>query len=95
MVSPDGSQFAYWLSQNELACQILGASTYVFEFGFPLVLLISNTWIRLLFLLGVSGFHIANYFLINVQFLLLPIVFVVFFDLSKPVKTFLARRQSP
>ncbi len=91
----DGSQFAYWLSQNELACQLLGASTYLFEFGFPLVLLISNTWIRLLFLLGVSGFHIANYFLINVQFLLLPIVFVVFFDLSKPVKTFLARRQSP
>ncbi len=88
----DGSHWAYMLSQNEFLCGVIGASTFVFEFGFPLVLIIRSNWIRLLFLSGVAFFHIANYYLVNVQFLLLPIVFVIFFDLSKPIQAWLGRR---
>jgi hypothetical protein len=83
--TPTGwGRVAFDIAQSDVLCSILGASTYVFEFGFPLILLISKTWLRVLFLAGVSSFHIANYFLINVQFLLLPVVFIVFFDLSRP-----------
>jgi hypothetical protein len=86
----DDSSFGYWLAQNEMACSVIGGATALFEFGFPLILLIKDTRLRLLFFAGVTGFHIANFFLASVLFLFLPIVFVIFFDITIPLK---ARRK--
>ena len=81
---PAGSSLGYSLAQNELICQALASATYVFEFGFPLILLIRNTRLRLAFFAGVTLFHVANFTLLSVKFLFLPIVFLLFFDISPP-----------
>jgi hypothetical protein len=82
------SEWGYLIAKSDAITSILGASTLVFEFGFPLILLIRDTRIRLLFFIGVTGFHVANYVLINVQFLLLPILFLLFFDITVPINSF-------
>lgn len=87
----EGFNFAYWLGSNETICSILGGATALFEFSFPLILLIHMTIPRLLFLIGVSGFHIANYFLASVKFLFVPVLFVLFFDVSIPARAFVER----
>jgi hypothetical protein len=56
------------------------------ELGFPLLLLIRPLWMRLAFLGGVTFFHIANWVLMSVQFLFLPVTFVVFLDASRLIK---------
>ncbi|MDT8368901.1 MAG: HTTM domain-containing protein [Longimicrobiales bacterium] len=56
--------------------------TIVVELGFPLVLLM-RTVPRILFLAGMSVFHIANGVLLGVNFYITPFLFVVFFDVSK------------
>ena len=86
-----GSQMAFEMAHHDWLTLLLGASTFALEFGFPLILLVRDTRLRLLFLLGVSGFHIANYYLVNVQFLWLPVVFLLFFDISKPLASRRAR----
>jgi hypothetical protein len=47
-------------------------------------------WMRVGFVAGVAFFHLANFVLLNVQFLFMPVVFVTFFDLTE-----LARRLAP
>lgn len=89
---PAGSTFAYQLSQNETLCAILAGSTYVFEFGFPIILLIHRPALRWIFFAGVTFFHVANFVLIEVKFLLLPVLFLLFFDVSVPLHWWRARR---
>lgn len=87
-----GNVLAVQLSQHPALCQALGVATYVFELGFPLILLIPGVWWRLAFFAGVTFFHVANYVLIDVKFLFLPVVFPVFFDLSGLAAWWRARR---
>jgi hypothetical protein len=87
-----GSQLAFDLAHNTTVSHMLGGLTYVFEFGFPLILLIRDFRLRILFFLSVTFFHAANYVLINVQFALLPIVFIVFFDVAAPLRYWRERR---
>lgn len=82
----------YWLSQQEGLCQLLGVSTLVMEAGFPLILLIRKPLARLVFLLGVTVFHVANFVFAYVGFVLFPINFVIFFDLEAVRKRLVARR---
>lgn len=81
-----GSQLAFEAAHNAVLCEMLGIATYFFEFGFPLILLVRGLHLRLAFFAGVTLFHIANFILINVQFVLLPIVFLLFFDVSMLAK---------
>ncbi len=87
--SPTRLSFA--LAQSAWLMDILGALTLVMEAGFPLILLVRHTRVRLAFLLAVTFFHLANYLLIGVKFVFIPIVFLVFFDLV-PVHAWLTTR---
>jgi hypothetical protein len=89
---PAGSTLAFELSQNEFVCGILAGMTYVFEFGFPLILFIRRPALRWLFFAGVTFFHVANFVLIEVKFLFLPVLFVIFFDVAWPLHWWRARR---
>ncbi len=59
------------------------------ELGFPLLLLVRPVWLRLAFLAGVTLFHVGNFALMNVQFLFLPVVFVLFVDPTPLVRRWL------
>ncbi len=72
------------LSQSPEICALIGAATFVFEFGFPIILFVNKQWIRVAIVLGTTFFHVANYLLAGVKFLYMPFVLVVFFDL-RPV----------
>jgi hypothetical protein len=61
------------------------------EAGFPLILFIRNTRLRLLFLSGVTVFHVANFVLIYVLFIAIPIAFLVFFDVGAAARWVRAR----
>ena len=63
----------------------------VIEAGFPFILLITGVKWRLIFLGAVTCFHIANFVLLYVGFLLVPIAFLIFFDLV-PVHAWLQAR---
>jgi hypothetical protein len=82
---------SFALAQSAWLMDILGALTLVMEAGFPLILLVRHTRVRLAFLLAVTFFHLANYLLIGVKFVFIPIVFLVFFDLV-PVHAWLTTR---
>ncbi len=88
----EGDGLAYWIAQNEALCSLLGGMTALFEFGFPLMLLIHTIQLRVLFFAGVSLFHVANYYLAGVKFLFMPIFFLLFFDVSVPVRRWLTKR---
>lgn len=60
-----------------------GALVFAFELLFPLVLLVRDWRLKLLAAIGATIFHLANYFLMNVQFFLYPFVFVAFFDMNR------------
>ncbi|MFQ5505308.1 MAG: HTTM domain-containing protein, partial [Planctomycetota bacterium] len=78
---PAGSWLAFRLAHEPLLCTVLSIATMAFELGFPLLLLVKKARWRLLLLAGVAAFHVTNYILLNVKFLLLPLVFLIFFDL--------------
>ena len=59
-----------------------GAAVFVFELFFPLILLVRDWRLKLLALIGATTFHLANYFLMNVQFFFYPFVFVAFFNMN-------------
>ncbi len=89
---PAGSTAAWELAQNETLSGMLAGATYVFEFGFPLILLIHQPVLRWLFFAGITVFHVANFVLIDVKFLFLPVLFLIFFDVSVPLHWWRARR---
>ena len=59
-----------------------GAMVFLFELFFPLILFVRNWRLKLLALCGATIFHLANYFLMNVQFFFYPFVFVTFFNMN-------------
>jgi hypothetical protein len=84
---------SFELAQSAWLMSALGIFTLVMEAGFPLILWVRSVRARLVFLLAVAAFHVANFVLLSVMFLLIPIVFLVFFDLV-PVHAWLKRRFS-
>jgi uncharacterized membrane protein YphA (DoxX/SURF4 family) len=89
--NPVDNLLAYDLAQSPTLCFLLSQITFLLEAGFPLILLISNPWWRLAFLIGVAFFHLVNGVLLYVGFVLMPIVFLSFFDLE-PIYQSLRRR---
>lgn len=83
---PSGSALALWLGQFPTLLEAAMIGTLAFELGFPAVLVVRRAAGRLAFLAGVTFFHVANFVLLNVKFLFLPAVFVLFFDPSRPLK---------
>ncbi len=73
---------AFQIAQIPELCTFLGLFTYAFEFGFPLLLLVRRPLWRFVLLLPIIGFHVANYVLIGAKFLLVPLVYLIFFDLD-------------
>jgi hypothetical protein len=81
----DGSTLGLWFGQQPELLWLAGAGVAVMELGFPVLLLLRPLWLRLVFVAGVAFFHLANYVLLNVQFLFMPVVFVLFFDVASGV----------
>ena len=86
-----GNPLAYQLARQPDVLFVLGLMTIVIEAGFPFILLITGVKWRLIFLGAVTCFHIANFVLLYVGFLLVPIAFLIFFDLV-PVHAWLQAR---
>lgn len=84
------NQLAFQMAQHPDLLMFLAHLTLAFEAFFPLILLITRVKWRLLFLLGVTFFHLANFVLLYVGFIFLPVVFLIFFDLA-PVHAWLKR----
>lgn len=78
-----GSAIGYWLAAHPSALLVPALGVAVMEFGFPVILWLRALWMRAVIVAGVTCFHVANFVLLDVQFLLMPVVFVIFFDLSR------------
>lgn len=82
-------ELAYFPSIVFLLCLFVIA----FEFLFPLILFVKRNVIKLGFVAVACAFHIANYVLLDVNFLLYGFVLLVFFDLAQ-IRRSLAERLS-
>ncbi len=76
------SSFALWLAQYPDVLRLLAGGTLAMELGFLALPLLRPLWMRVVFLVGVTSFHVANFVLLNVKFLFLPVVFVTYFDVA-------------
>jgi hypothetical protein len=85
---------SFELAQHPELIQIFSILVLAFELGFPLLLLIKSVKLRLAFILGVTTFHIACFVLMDVNFLLIPFVYLIFFDLV-PIHQWLTTRAWP
>jgi hypothetical protein len=79
------------LAQHPDLIQLFGLLVLAFELGFPLILFIQSVKLRLAFILGVTTFHIATFVLMKVNFILIPFVYLIFFDLV-PIHAWLKPR---
>lgn len=75
-------ELGWQLAQMPNLVWFFGALVFVFELFFPLILFVRDWRLKLLALLGATTFHLANYFLMNVQFFFYPFVFVAFFNMN-------------
>ncbi|MDH5427017.1 MAG: hypothetical protein OEZ57_01925 [Nitrospirota bacterium] len=85
------NSLSFELAQHPELIQIFSHLVLAFELGFPLILFIKAVKLRALFLAGVITFHIATFVLMDVNFLLIPFVYLVFFDLV-PIHSWLKAR---
>jgi len=85
---------SFELAQHPDLIQFFAILVLAFELGFPLLLLIKSVKLRLAFIMGVTLFHISCYVLMDVNFLLIPFVYLIFFDLV-PVHQWLTTRAWP
>jgi hypothetical protein len=84
--NPDGSvvnlSLGYELAQHPNLIFAIGLLVFFFELFAPVILFIRSIWLRVLFVVGATIFHLANWFLMNVQFYFYPFVFVTFFNMA-------------
>lgn len=85
---------SFELAQHPELIQIFSILVLAFELGFPLLLLIKSVKLRLAFIMGVTTFHIATFVLMDINFLLIPFVYLIFFDLV-PIHQWLKTRAWP
>jgi hypothetical protein len=79
---PAGSSLGLWLAQYPDVLSLLAAGTLAMELGFLALPFLRPLWMRVVFLAGVTFFHVANFVLLKVKFLFLPVVFVAYFDVT-------------
>lgn len=84
---------SFELAQHPELIHLFGILVLAFELGFPLLLFIKSVKLRLAFIMGVTFFHIATFVLMDVNFLLIPFVYFIFFDLV-PIHAWLKARTS-
>ncbi|WNM62399.1 hypothetical protein [Candidatus Nitrospira neomarina] len=75
------NSLSFELAQRPDLIQIFSHLVLAFELGFPLILFIQSVKLRAFFLSGVVIFHISSFILMDVNFLLIPFVYLIFFDL--------------
>lgn len=80
---PVNLELGWQMAQMPNLVWLCGALVFLFELFFPLILLVRDWRLKLLALLGATTFHLANYFLMNVQFFFYPFVFVTFFNMNR------------
>lgn len=84
--NPDGTvvklSLGYELAQYPETIFLVGMLVFLFELFSPIVLFVRSLWMRILFVIGATAFHQANWFLMNVQFFFYPFVFVTFFNMA-------------
>jgi hypothetical protein len=85
------NSLSFELAQHPDLIQIFSYLVLAFELGFPLILFIKSMKLRALFLAGVIAFHISTFVLMDVNFLLIPFVYLIFFDLV-PIHQWLKTR---
>jgi len=74
---------AWDLAQHPNAVFWVGVLVFAFELLFPLILFVKDWRIKLAMLAGATFFHIANFVLMSVDFILYPFVFVTFFNMAE------------
>ena len=93
-----GNELAFFLAHQPRLLELMGGSVLLMEACFPLVLLVKSQRARVVFLSAVAVFHVANFVLLYVGFVLMPLVFVIFFDmdpLAQRLRAWAARRRAP
>ena len=94
-LSDEGDPIRNILSFHLAGSQILVFALCLFvialEFLFPLILFVKRNLFKLVFVSAAFGFHIANYVLLDVNFLLFGFVLAVFFDLAQVRRSLAAR----
>lgn len=76
-------KLGYALAQLPDLLVVFVSLVIAFELLSPLILLTRSRLYRILYVLGATSFHIANYVLLSVMFILYPFILLVFFDLAK------------
>ena len=92
---PLGNPLAYELAQHPDWLEVLGAGVLGMELAFPALLLLRSNRTRLIALGVVSVFHVTNFVLLYVGFVLMPLAFVVFFDLAPVAQRVRERSRRP
>ena len=87
------NSLSFTLAQYPDLIQVVGLLVLTVEAAFPVVLFITSARLRVLFLGTLAIFHVATFVLLDVNFLLIPFVYLVFFDLV-PVHRWLRARLS-
>jgi len=88
------NSLSFELAQHPDLIQIFSLLVLAFELGFPLILFIKSVKLRAFFLASVIVFHISTFILMDVNFLLIPFVYLIFFDLV-PIHQWLKTRAWP
>ena len=78
---PVKKALSFWLAQHPNIIEVFSHLVLLFELGFPLLLFIKSPKLRAIFILGVVVFHISTFVLMSVNFLLIPFVYLIFFDM--------------
>lgn len=84
-------ELAFYLAHQPRLLEVLGGSVLLMEAAFPLVLLVKSDRMRALFLTAVAVFHVGNFVLPYVGFVLMPLVFVIFFDMDAVARRVVSR----
>lgn len=83
---PVRNALAFHLAHQQDLLVFFALGVLLLETLFPVVLFIRDPRWRLAFVLLVAVFHVANFVLLYVGFVLMPLVFVIFFDMAPAAK---------
>jgi hypothetical protein len=84
--APPDDSIGYWVAAFPALLFLPSLGVAAMELCFPVVLVLRAFWTRAVFVAGVTAFHVGNFVLMNVHFLLMPVAFVVYFDVSGVAK---------
>ncbi|MEM9072366.1 MAG: HTTM domain-containing protein [Myxococcota bacterium] len=79
---PVRNALAFHLAHHPALLAILAVGVLLLEASFPAVLFLRSQRVRVAFLLVVTTFHLVNFVLLYVGFVLMPLLFVIFVDVE-------------